>query len=221
MFVFAFVCYSGFYSFFAVSDFIEMVTHHSGTEVCSKSGQCLTRDCPCLLFMQWSSLRPERSVYSSGQGDKREGQRPRVSGIQADLARGERATRRSVLEAELAQLQHSFHQRLAGNRSAGQAILDPSLRAAAVSPSTVEGDVSPPDTDSAQVDVTPRQRVWEAERRWEKRVDALARQELAVVRIQAMVRGFRARAKTRSRLATQRDVRTHFSALTARAHRIQ
>jgi hypothetical protein len=78
----------------------------------------------------------ERSIYTSGsprvgpRGGLEEslsgslsgslGGRARVSGIQASLARTERAARRSTLERELEDLQSSFRRKLASDGTAGE-----------------------------------------------------------------------------------------------------
>lgn len=112
------------------------------------------------------------------------------------------------MEQELAQLQHSFHQRLAGDRSAGELMV---ARSSIQSPSFGGEDFS---ARSAVADVdgapsgTPRQRVYAAERRYERRLETQAREQESATRIQAIVRGRRARAQARTKLARKRDVRT-------------
>ena len=131
-----------------------------------------------------------------------------MSGVQAELARRERATRRSALEDELAQLQQSFHQRLAGDRSAGEMMIDPSF---VTSPVVGSGNFSlssavGEDADGAPRG-TPRQRVHAADRRHEKRLEQQAQENQSVTRIQSLFRGHRARKQTRSKMARKRDVR--------------
>ena len=134
-----------------------------------------------------------------------------MSAIQAELARRERATRRSAVEAELALLQQSFHQRLAGDRSAGPLAVDLSpIRYASFGRGGHEGDFSSASAVADGDDVlrkTPRQRVYAAERRYERRLETQAREELGAIKIQALIRGRQARKDTHAKMARKRDVR--------------
>lgn len=133
-----------------------------------------------------------------------------MSGIQAELARRERATRRSAVEEELAQLQQSFYHRLADDRSAGQMTVDPSsIRSRSFSRGDHGAELS---SASAAADGddgprgTPRQRVYAAERRYERRLEAQAREEQGAIKIQALLRGRQARIEARAKMARKRDV---------------
>ena len=163
-----------------------------------------------------SALRAERSIHTGHGSDMsqttKSGQRGRVSGIQAELARRERAVRKSALEQEVAMLKQSFQRRLAGDGSAGEVVLDPSLGDLSASRSIggggAAGDFSMNSAVSGGGDVpkgTPRQRVWAAERRRDKRLETQAREGQSVVKMQAMVRGQQARKKTHRRMARKRE----------------
>ena len=115
-----------------------------------------------------------------------------------ETARRERAERRATLERELTELKDGFQRRLAMDGTAGEVVLE-SPRAAAGAPRT------PNRHELSGGMGTPRQRIWAAERRLEKQLEAEAREEAGAVAVQRMYRGWAARRETQRRLGRRRE----------------
>ena len=150
------------------------------------------------LRQQSDAGQPERSVYASQSPSRAASQplgRGRVSALQVETARRERAERRATLERELAELKDGFQRRLAMDGTAGEVVLEsPRAAAGARTPNRVVGPMG-----------TPRQRIWAAERRLEKQLEAEAREEAGAVAVQRMYRGWAARRETQRRLVRRRE----------------
>ena len=139
------------------------------------------------------------------------GGRARVSGIQAELARSERAARRSTLERELEDLQSSFRRKLGSDGTAGEVVLDAS-RTPCGTPRRGGGGFDGVSAVGAEVGGlprgTPRQRVATADRRAEKLLAMDVRQQESAVKIQTLYRGHKAKDVRRQKVDRRQQVRS-------------
>ena len=152
------------------------------------------------LRQQSDAGQPERSVYASQSPSRAASQqlgRGRVSALQVETARRERAERRATLERELTELKDGFQRRLAMDGTAGEVVLE--------SPRAAAGARTPNRHELSGGMGTPRQRIWAAERRLEKQLEAEAREEAGAVAVQRMYRGWAARRETQRRLVRRRE----------------
>jgi len=152
------------------------------------------------LRQQSDAGQPERSVYASRSPSRAASQqlgRGRVSALQVETARRERAERRATLERELTELKDGFQRRLAMDGTAGEVVLE--------SPRAAGAPRTPTRHELSGGMGTPRQRIWAAERRLEKQLEAEAREEAGAVAVQRMYRGWAARRETQRRLVRRRE----------------